>query len=283
MGDSRILEYDFDYTFNPDWTPANCGISPWFLFEKPQHDPNDTSWATVLSYRWEKLAFVRSQLRGVNREATLKAIITKVWEGAASDRERYERLVLFVQKMMLHPPVEQPLERDAMQKFRHECSPPITQAPPYPDDLEVPWMVRAYEESQSCGWDHLGVWCNPIGRALTGDWGMAGVPWDALELLMLHEGRCGHQAAVTVQLAQAGGWRARLLQLNHHRAAEVMVDGKWALADADLWEEGFIGTTDTADIASVEWCLDHLDYVEDNWPIKSIVPGGYAYVLTLTD
>lgn len=283
MSPQRILEYDFDYVFSPGWGPVGCSIRPWFLFQKHEHDPNDTSWQTVLTYRWEKLDFVRSQLECVDREATLKAIIDRLWREAVSDRERFERLVSFVQRMMLHPPVEQPVERDVAERFRRECSPPVTQAPAYPEDLQVPWMAQAYEEAQACGWQHLGLWCSPIGRALTGDWGMAGVPWDALELLMLHEGRCGHQAAVTVQLAMAGGWRARLLQLNHHRAAEVMVGGKWVLADANLWEDGFIGTTGAGELAGVDWCLDHLDYIRDNWRARSVMPGGYKWVLTISE
>lgn len=131
--------------------------------------------------------------------------------------------------------------------------------------------------------EYLGLWRNPLGRKLAGDWGMAGIPWDALEMLMVHEGRCGLQAAVTVQLAIAGGWRGRLLQPNHRRACELLVDGKWVLADADLWEEGFIGTNDAGDLATVDWCVGHIEYISHNWQVRPSTPHGYAYFLSLTD
>jgi hypothetical protein len=279
-----VPDFDFDWVFDPNWVPEGTDIKPWFLVLEPGQTPSsDVSWEAVLRYRAEKLAFIRSRLAGVDRDAALKAIMQRLWQGATSDRERFDRLVFFVQRMMLHPVVEQPVEADGVETFRHECSPPVTQAEAYPEDLLVPWMRQAYEEAKNCGWPYLGIWCSPIGRTLTGDWGMAGVPWDALEMLMVHEGRCGLQAAVTVQLAMAGGWRGRLLQLNHHRASELLIDGKWVIADADLWEAGFIGTTDTGELATMQWCLDHIDYVQDNWRAKCLAPGGYAYVLRLVD
>jgi len=268
------FEFDFDYEFDPAWSPLDCPIRPWFLLEDPGDMPSDDYWVMALRYRAEKVAFVRKRLEGVHRPAALRRIMRRVWEGAKNDRERFERLILFVERMMLHPPVEQPLEGDAVQTLRHDCCTETEHAEAYPEDLEVTWAAGVYQEAKAYG-RHVGVWCSRVGQKLTGDWGLRGVIHNALELLMLHEGRCGHQAMVVVQLAQAGGMRARLVQGCYHRYSELMVDGRWVLADTDMFAKGFIPTTPDGELPSIEWMRDHPEIV-NTWPTLEKHPRGAA-------
>lgn len=274
---TNAFVFDFNYRFRPDWQPPDCPIAPWFLFPDPRDagKPLVFTWDYALRYRAEKIAFVRRPLTGVDRSAVLREIVRRVWDGARDDDDRFCRLIGFVQRMMAHLMAEQPVEADALTVCRRECAPPTAQADAYPEDLICPWLTQAYTEARAFG-RHLGVWCNPMGTTLTGDWGMAGVVHDALELLCLHEGRCGHQACVTVQLAQAGGWRARLTQLFHHRVAEVYVNNAWRLADADEWAPGFIGRTGNGDLATVDWCAAHRDTIR-HWPLAEVVRNAYDY------
>lgn len=268
------LDFDFDYAFEPAWAPRNCPIRPWFLLEDPGAPQSDDYWVMALRNRAEKVAFVRKQLEGIHRPAALERIMRRVWDGAKNDRERFERLILFVEQMMFHPPIEQPLEGDAVQTLRHDCCAETDHAEAYPEDLAISWAAGAYEEARRYG-KHLGIWCSRVGQKLTGDWGLRGMVHDALELLMLHEGRCGHQAMVVVQLAQAGGMRARLVQGRHHRYSELMVDGRWVLADTDMFAKGFIPTTPKGELPSIEWMGGHAEIV-NAWPTLEHHPQGVA-------
>jgi hypothetical protein len=98
---------------------------------------------------------------------------------------------------------------------------------------------------------------------------------DALELLMLHEGRCGHQAVVVTQLAQAGGWRARLVQGVRHRFSEIFLNGRWVLADSDVFALDFIPTTPQGELPTLEWMRDHPEIV-NTWPTLRREPRGAA-------
>jgi hypothetical protein len=271
---ANSFEFDFDYEFHPNWAPPDCPIRPWFLLEDPAYPATDNYWEMALRYRAEKIAYVRDQLRGVDRPAKLRQIIRRVWGGATNDHQRYERLIHFVERMMIHPPVEQPLEADAMQTLRHDCLPPTDHGEPYQEDLEIPWAADAFQEAKGYG-QYLGIWCSRVGQKLTGDWGLRGMVHDALELLCLHEGRCGHQAMVIVQLAQAGGMRARLVQGRHHRYSELKVDGDWVLADTDMFARGFIPTTADGELPSIEWMRDHPKIV-NTWPTLEPHPKGAA-------
>jgi hypothetical protein len=273
-GPTNSFEFDFEYELHPDWGPRGCAIRPWFLLKDPGYPPTENYWEMALRYRAEKIAFVREQLRGVHRAAELRKIIRRVWDGATNDRQRYERLIHFVERMMIHPPVEQPLEADAVRTLRHDCSPATDHGEPYQEDLEIPWAAGAFGEAKAYG-RYLGVWCSRVGQKLEGDWGLRGVVHDAMELLLLHEGRCGHQAMVIVQLAQAGGMRARLVQGKHHRYSELMVDGRWVLADTDMFAKGFIPKSASDELVSIEWMRDHPQIV-NTWPTLEPHPKGAA-------
>jgi hypothetical protein len=266
--------FDFDYEFDPGWSPPGSPIRPWFFMEDPGFEPSDDYWVYALRYRPEKIEFVRRQLQGVDRPSALRAIMRRVWAGAGSDSERYERLIFFVERMMIHPMFEQPLEADAVQSLRHDCSALTDHAEPYPEDLDIAWAKQPLAEARSYG-RHIGVWCSRVGQQMTGDWGLGGLVHDALELLMLHEGRCGHQAMVIVQLAQAGGMRARLVQGRSHRYSELMIDGRWVLADTDMFAKGFIPVTPEGELPSIEWMRDHPQIV-NTWPTLDEHPLGAA-------
>src|SRR6476659_6340725 len=137
-------QFDWDYRFYPKWNPPGSPVQPWFLWGKngelpPTPTDPATYWDFALQYRARKIAFVREQLRGVDREAALREIMARVWQGAKNVRERYERLIHFVQQMMVHPPQEQPIESDGVQSLRRECCAATDQAPAYEEDLERPF------------------------------------------------------------------------------------------------------------------------------------------------
>jgi hypothetical protein len=56
--------------------------------------------------------------------------------------------------------------------------------------------------------------------------------YDAVELLELHDGRCGQGVMVTLALLDAAGIEARKVLLDHHVSCEAFYDGDWHLADA---------------------------------------------------
>ena len=283
-----MYKFDFDYVYSPDWKPAGyAGEGPWFLpLNKPHAQLDVTDPRYVGHYRADKLRYIRKELEGVDRTEALREIVDHILDNAVSDEDRYRRIVLFIQKMMVHLMAEQPMEEDAQQTYRgfRAGMPRTGQGEPYPEDLSELWMRKAFEEAKEFGC-YMGVWCNPLGAKFSnGDWGLGGVVMDALELLSLHEGRCGHQAAVAVQLAQVAGMRARLAQVNHHRVAEIMVDGRWRLADPDALEVGFIGTDDSGKPATIGWCADHLEELKA-WPVRSEMDAErrYCYYYDLSE
>ena len=271
---NEISDFDSERAVRDRWGPRGCDIEPWFLPGPATEPAKQHTWEAALRYRPEKLAWVRRRLEGIERDEALRKIMRHVWAKADSERERFEKLVVFVGRMMVHPPVEQPMEADAAESWRRECCPATDQAAAYAEDLQRGWAKQAYEQAKAFG-RHLGLWCNPLGVRMRGDWGLRGVVSDALELLMLHEGRCGHQAKVVVQLAQAGGWHARLTQLNCHRVAEVLLEGRWVLADSDAWLPGFIGTTEHGKPASIEWCVKNRDRL-GRWQLRPELQIDYA-------
>lgn len=271
----ELLSFNAQKAYEDSWKPSGWKQAKWFL--KPQTQDKDRvfSWNDVLTYNPEKLSFVRRSLKGIDKTQLLKNIIDRIMVNTSTDMERFKCIITFVQKNIIHPMVEQPMESDAAKTFRYECSPETVQAEPYQEDLGAKWVKLAYEETKRYG-SYLGVWCNPLAQKFTGDWGLKGMATDALELLLLHEARCGAQACVVVQLAQLAGFRARLVQVRSHRVAEVFVDGTWVLADPDVWAEGFIPLTDSGFPVTIDWCRTHPDIV-DSWPTRVNMPPSYSW------
>ena len=278
------MKFDYTYRYRPDWVPEGCDIRPWFLTEPIEGRSSDPFF-----YRTEKLDFVRNLLSGADRNKMISDILGHIFKGTSSDVERFEKIIFFVQDMMIHPPCEQPMEKDARSVFRGLKGVDLAvHAPPYPEDLSAPWLVQANLEAEEYG-VRQGVWCNPLSVEMDGDWGMAGMVTDASELLLLHEGRCGHQACVVVQLAQAAGFRARLVQLFHHRVAEILIEDEWLLADPDEQPRGFIGKDENDRYPSIKWCMRNIHELS-KWPLRPEFesffedkPQKYGWHFTLPD
>jgi len=61
---------------------------------------------------------------------------------------------------------------------------------------------------------------------------------DPVELLELHDGRCGQGVAVTLALLEQAGIEGRKRDVVHHTLCEARYDGRWHLADALMFGEG---------------------------------------------
>jgi hypothetical protein len=61
---------------------------------------------------------------------------------------------------------------------------------------------------------------------------------DPLILLKLNEMRCGHVARVAVDLFEAAGYQARVVQLGGHVIAEIFYESDWHYFDADVFGGG---------------------------------------------
>lgn len=74
------------------------------------------------------------------------------------------------------------------------------------------------------------LYYNPIRLPIEPDTSQAIM--DPVQLLELHDARCGQGVAVTLALMETAGIEARSAPVNHHVVAEVKWDGQWHLADA---------------------------------------------------
>lgn len=61
---------------------------------------------------------------------------------------------------------------------------------------------------------------------------------DSRSILLSGIGRCGHVAKVACDLYRAAGYEARVTQLYKHLCAEVLVEGRWLVVDADAFKGG---------------------------------------------
>jgi len=145
--------------------------------------------------------------------------------------------VRFVQDAMWHPPLEQPMEADAHRWADY-----------YANEVKPLWS----DFSDPALWP--------------------GTVTEAHELLELHEARCGGQAQVLMQLAQAAGLPARVMQLHHHRVTEVYYEDDWHYCDPDIFKHGMMIRRPDGTIPSLEWLLDpaHL-FVGDALPPDGVV------------
>lgn len=88
-----------------------------------------------------------------------------------------------------------------------------------------------------CGFVGDAIYYNPIQQpeepagVQTSDHSMTGI-YDPVELLELHDGRCGQGVMVTLALLEEAGIEGRKVLLDHHVSCEAKYDGGWHLADA---------------------------------------------------
>ncbi|NUM56586.1 MAG: transglutaminase domain-containing protein [Candidatus Hydrogenedentes bacterium] len=81
-----------------------------------------------------------------------------------------------------------------------------------------------------CGFVSEAIYYNPIQQPVEPNTGE--LIEDPVELLELHDGRCGQGVTITVALLQAAGIECRRRDVFHHVTCEAKYDGKWRLADA---------------------------------------------------
>lgn len=86
------------------------------------------------------------------------------------------------------------------------------------------------------GFVQRAVFRDPISQPLMADGSMP----DTLTILLGARGRCGHTSQVLVDLLKAAGLDARVRPLGSHVIAEVLVDGRWVIADADAFKNGVL-------------------------------------------
>jgi len=80
------------------------------------------------------------------------------------------------------------------------------------------------------------IFRDPVSQPLTADGGMP----DPLTILMSARGRCSHTTALLIDVFTRAGLEARPRQLTNHVIAEVKVDGRWVIADADAFKNGIV-------------------------------------------
>jgi len=81
-----------------------------------------------------------------------------------------------------------------------------------------------------CGFVSDALYYNPIQQPQEDDCG--GLLLNAVELLELHDARCGQGVAVTLALLEQAGIESRQRNVHHHVTCEARYDGRWHLADA---------------------------------------------------
>jgi hypothetical protein len=86
-----------------------------------------------------------------------------------------------------------------------------------------------------CGFVSRAIYYNPIQQPQENHTGE--MLTDAVELLELHDGRCGQGVEVTLALLQEADIECRRLNVNHHVTAEARYLGGWHLADALMFGE----------------------------------------------
>lgn len=113
-------------------------------------------------------------------------------------------------------------------------------------------------------------------------WPDGGDVLDPLIVLELGEQCCGHVARLVVDLFQARGYRARLVQLGGHVIAEVHYDGGWHYCDADLFGNGEVVTDESGRVPSIAELSRRpfrIDALACNFEpgIGNYLPGSSAY------
>jgi SAM-dependent methyltransferase len=100
---------------------------------------------------------------------------------------------------------------------------------------------------------------------------------DPVASLMLENGRCGTTARFTVDLFECSGVPARLVGGACHTWAEVLCNGRWTLADANLYPPGVLPRDDDGRLLSLEEAIERPDLLNR---APSYVNYHYEYIDT---
>ncbi len=87
-----------------------------------------------------------------------------------------------------------------------------------------------------CGFVSNALYYNPIQQPQEDHTGE--MLLDAVELLELHDARCGQGVRVTLALLDAAGIECRERAVHHHVTCEARYDGRWHLSDALMFGAG---------------------------------------------
>jgi transglutaminase-like putative cysteine protease len=105
------------------------------------------------------------------------------------------------------------------------------------------------------------IFRDPVSQPLTRD---GGTP-DSLTTLLSARGRCSHTASLLVDVFGHAGLQARMRQLTNHVIAEVLIDGRWVIADADVFKNGVIPVNRSGEMLSMD-DLEANPYQIDRFP-----------------
>ncbi|HQH50999.1 MAG TPA: hypothetical protein PKY01_01155 [Candidatus Hydrogenedentes bacterium] len=114
-----------------------------------------------------------------------------------------------------------------------------------------------------CGFVADALYYNPIQQPQEGDTGP--MLTDAVELLELHDGRCGQGVLVTLALLEQAGLECRRRDVFHHVTCEARYGGRWHLADALMF--GASQPERGGEVLNVAQ-LRRDPYFADAWPLR---------------
>ncbi|HOX37647.1 MAG TPA: hypothetical protein PL033_06625 [Candidatus Brocadiia bacterium] len=98
------------------------------------------------------------------------------------------------------------------------------------DRILKPGMGGREQVAAICGFISDAIYYNPIEQPQENHTGE--MLTDAIELLELHDGRCGQGVCVTLALLEAAGVECRKRDVFHHVTCEARYGARWHLADA---------------------------------------------------
>lgn len=120
--------------------------------------------------------------------------------------------------------------------------------------------------AQICGFVSDALYYNPIQQPDATDKG--DLITDPIELLELHDARCGQGVEVTLALLDAAGIEARRRNVFHHVTCEARYDGRWRLADALMF--GANQPERDGEVVNVA-LLRREPYYADQFPLRCFV------------
>ncbi|MDP4092264.1 MAG: methyltransferase domain-containing protein [Bacillota bacterium] len=92
------------------------------------------------------------------------------------------------------------------------------------------------------------IFRDPVAQPLNPDGSLP----DSLTILISGRGRCGHVSKVLEDLFKYAGMDAKITYLGKHIITEVIVDGRWVIADADAFKNGIIPRNSSGKPISME-------------------------------
>lgn len=134
------------------------------------------------------------------------------------------------------------------------------------DHLGCSSMSAREQVAAVCGFVNQALYYNPTQVPREAEVG-EGVK-DPVELIELHDGRCGQGVIVTLALLAEAGIEARRVQVHHHITAEAQYDGAWHLADALMF--GAEQPTRDGEVLSLA-ALQAEPYLADAFPLRCFV------------